>query len=326
MPGSQGNPHLEAARIAAERYAGQARASGTEKGYARDWADFSGWCHRCQLEPLPATPETVACYLAACAEYLKPATIQRRLASIVVTHQRSGFAIDIRAMIVREVWQGIRRHHGIQQEGRRPLLTDDVRSMVAELPMDLAGKRDRALILLGFAGALRRSELVGLDVEDLQFSSEGISLRLQHGKTDRFAAGELQAIPRGQTEETCPVAAVKAWLTSARLGEGPLFRPINRHSQVSPHRLTAQSVALVVKRAIVRAGLAAGLSQRDAEERARTYSGHSLRAGFATSAARAGAPEWAIMVQTKHRRRETVRRYIRLGSQFRDNPAAKLGL
>ncbi len=179
----------------------------------------------------------------------------------------------------------------------------------------LIGARDRALILLGFAGAFRRSELVGLDVEDCAFGKDGLTVTLRRSKTDQDGAGRKIGIPYGSNPETCPVRTVQAWLEEAGSDAGPLFRSINRHGQVRTGRLSGIDVARIVKKLAVRAGLDPA-----------KYAGHSLRAGHATSAAIAGASERSIMRQTGHRSVQMVRRYIRDGSLFRENSAGKLGL
>jgi integrase len=185
--------------------------------------------------------------------------------------------------------------------------------MVAAVDEGLIGARDRALVLLGFAGAFRRSELVGLDIADCAFGRDGLTVTLRRSKTDQEGQGRRIGIPYGANPETCPVRCVQAWIEQA--ATGPLFRSINRHGQVQQQRLSGNDVARIVKKLATRAGLDAT-----------TYAGHSLRAGHATSAAAAGASERAIMRQTGHRSVQMVRRYIRAGTLFSDNSAGKLGL
>jgi len=215
----------------------------------------------------------------------------------------------------RGVWAGIRRAKGTAQAGKAPALTADVRAMVATLPDTLLGVRDRALLLLGFAGAFRRSELVGLDVADLEAGRAGLVVALRRSKTDQEGAGRKLGVPYGAHPATCPVRAVQEWLDATGLTAGPLFRSVNRHEQLQPGRLSDKAVALVVKRTAAAAGL----------DPAR-YAGHSLRAGLATAAAMAGASERSIMAQTGHRSERMVRKYIRDGQLFRDNAAATVGL
>lgn len=213
------------------------------------------------------------------------------------------------------VWAGIRRTKGVAQQGKAPAVTADVRAMVAALPDTLLGLRDRAILLLGFAGAFRRSELVDLDREDLEIGSEGITATLRRSKTDQEGEGRKIGIPYGVRPETCPVRAILAWLDAAGIEDGPMFRSVNRHGQLQPGRLSDKAVALVVKRQAQACGL----------DPAR-YAGHSLRAGLATSAAAAGVQERTFMAQTGHRSEKMVRRYIREGSLFRENAAAAVGL
>jgi integrase len=216
---------------------------------------------------------------------------------------------------VPRVWAGIRRDLGAAPDARAPLLTADMRRLMEVLPEGLLGQRDRALLLVGFAGGFRRSELVSLNVADARFSREGLTLTLRRSKTDQEGQGRLVAIPHGARPATCPVRALQDWLAAANLTGGPLFRAVNRHGGVGAGRLSDKAVARVVKRTAARAGL----------DPAR-YSGHSLRAGLATSAAQGGADERTIMQQTGHASLLMVRRYIREGTLFRDNAAAYLGL
>ena len=187
--------------------------------------------------------------------------------------------------------------------------------MVEAADAGLIGARDRALVLLRFAGAFRRSELVGLDVEDAVFGKDGLVVTLRRSKTDQEGAGRKVGIPYGSNPETCPVRVVQAWVEQAAVTTGPLFRAVNRHGRVQPGRLTGRAVARVVQKLATAAGLEAS-----------KYAGHSLRAGHATAAAIAGASERSIMAQTGHRSVQMVRRYIRDGNLFRENSAGKLGL
>lgn len=297
-------------------YAKRSRAENTKRAYRNDWQDFVTWCAEHGLQPLPASPQTVAAYLSDRAKTHRVSTLQRRLSAISQAHKAAGYRpVSTREEPLHSVWMGIKRAKGTAQEGKAPVLTDELRAMVATLPDSLLGIRDRALLLLGFAGAFRRSELVGLDVEDLTFTQGGLVVTIRRSKTDQEGQGEKIGIPFGAHEETCPVRAVQAWLTAAGIQEGPLFRSVNRHGQVQPGRLSDKAVALVVKRTAAAAGL-------DPTR----YAGHSLRAGLATSAAAAGVEERNIMRQTRHRSVQMVRRYIRDGNLFRNNAAAAVGL
>jgi integrase len=266
---------------------------------------------------LPALPQTVALYLTDRAATLKTSSLARRLTTINRAHQAAGqpSPATMQNAIVSEVWKGIKRKKGIAQHGKKPFLTPDLRRMIAALPPDLQGLRDRALLLAGFAGGFRRSELAGLRVEDLETTPDGLIVRLGRSKTDQEGQGRSVALPYGSDPETCPVRALRAWLEHAGTMAGPVFRAIDRRGLVSDNKLHADSIGYLVKRA---AGLA-GLGTAE-------YAGHSLRAGLATQAAMNGASELAIMKQTGHRSLATVRKYIREGSLFRDNAATKLGL
>jgi len=221
----------------------------------------------------------------------------------------------MRHAVVSETLKGIRRTIGTAQTGKLPLLTADLQKLLAHVPDNLAGVRDRALLLVGFAGAFRRSELAALDVEQLEFNSDGLVVLLDFSKTDPEGKGERVAIPFGSHHATCPVRALKKWLADARFESGPLLRAVNRHGRVSVEGLRGNSIAAIVKRACRTAGY-----------NAKEFAGHSLRAGLATQAAANGVPERLIMRQTRHCSVTTLRRYIRQGSLFRETAAAKLGL
>jgi integrase len=264
---------------------------------------------------MPAAADTVASYIAECGEHLKPGSIQRRLNSIAEAHKAAGLDSPTHAAIVHNTMKGIRRTLGTAPAQKTAALTGDIRAMVDATDEGLIGARDRALVLLGFAGAFRRSELVGLDCADCAFGKDGLTVTLRRSKTDQDAAGRKIGIPYGANPATCPVRTVQAWLDGATVVDGPLFRSINRHGQIQPGRLAGIDVARVIKKLANRAGLDSA-----------KYAGHSLRAGHATAAAIAGASERSIMKQTGHRSVQMVRRYIRDGSLFRENSAGKLGL
>lgn len=298
-----------------------ARAESTRRAYRSDWDAFASWCGGRGLSALPAAPGTVALYLAALATTHKPGSLRRRLTAIGKAHEAAGYEspASTRHAVVGETLKGIRRTLGTAQAGKRPLLTKEIRTMVEALPENLQGARDRVLLLMGFAGGFRRSELAALDVEDVTLCEEGLIVRLRRSKTDQEGQGRLVALPYGSNPATCPVRAWRKWREQSGIQEGALFRGIDRHGALAAgprgHPLHKDSIGLIVKRAVQRIGLApAG------------YAGHSLRAGLATEAYRNGATEFAIMQQTGHRSAATLRRYIREGSLFRDNAAAKLGL
>ena len=304
-------PSLERAR----EFARHSKADNTLRGYRSDWREFCKWCEGHGLCPLPASPEAVASYIAECAGRLRVGSIQRRLNAITEAHKAMALDSPTAAGIVRNTLKGIRRTLGTAEVPKAPTLTDDIRAMVDAADAGLIGARDRALILLGFAGAFRRSEIVALDLADLTFSRDGLTVNLRRSKTDQDGVGRKIGIPYGSNPETCPVRLVQAWLEMVGITDGPLFRSINRHGQVQADCLSGADVARIVKKLAERAGLDAA-----------NYAGHSLRAGHATSAAIAGASERSIMNQTGHRSVQMVRRYIRDGSLFRENSAGKLGL
>jgi len=304
-------PSLDQAR----EFARLSKAENILRGYRTDWRDFCGWCDRNGQRPLPAVPEMVAAYIAECAGRLKVGSIQRRLNAIAEAHKAVGMDSPTAAGIVRNTLKGIKRTLGTAAVQKTPALTDDIRAMVDSTDSGLIGLRDRALILLGFAGAFRRSELIGLDVEDCGFGKDGLMVTLRRSKTDQDGQGRKIGIPYGSNPETCPVRVLQTWLEETGITSGPVFRALNRHGQRQPDRLSPVDVARVVKKLAQRAGLDPA-----------KYAGHSLRAGHATSAAASGASERSIMNQTGHRSVQMVRRYIREGSLFRENSAGKLGL
>jgi integrase len=291
------------------------KADSTLRGYRSDWRNFCQWCEGHGLCSLPASPEAVALYIAECATRLKVGSIQRRLNAIAEAHKAMGLDSPTSSGFVRNTLKGIKRTVGTATVQRTAALTDDIRAMLEASDTVLIGVRDRALILLGFPGAFRRAELVSLDVSDLDFSRDGLTVLLRRSKTDQDGLGRRVGIPYGSNPETCPVRVLLAWLEQAALSTGPVFRSINRHGHAQAARLSPAEVARIVKKLAERAGL-------DPSK----YAGHSLRAGHATAAAIAGASERSIMTQTGHRSVQMVRRYIRDGNLFRENSAGKLGL
>ena len=317
VTGTAAAPALALLHGQAQEFVRAAKAPSTLRAYRSDWDHFTRWCTAHSLSPLPASPETVALYLTALAATHRPATMTRRLTAITKAHQVAGekSPATMQQAAVSETLKGIRRTLGTAQTTKAALLTADIRRMVEALPETLAGCRDRALLLLGFAGGFRRSELAALDVEDVLTTEDGLVVKLRRSKTDPEGQGRDVGIPYGAGRVTCPVRAFNAWKTTAAIAEGALFRGVDRHGHIGVVRLHKDSVGLIVKRAAEAAGL----------DPAR-YAGHSLRAGLATQSYLNGAGELAIMRQTGHRSLAMLRRYIRDGSLFRENPAAKLGL
>jgi integrase len=270
-----------------------------------------------QLREFTAVPETVAYYLTALARSHKPATLQRRLTALSKAHQAAGHPspASTQHAAVGEIFKGIKRTVGTAQPGKEPLFTLEIRKMIAALPQNLQGARDRALLVIGFAGGFRRSELAALDTDDVAETDDGLVLSLRRSKTDQEGQGSKVALPFGSQPETCPVRSFRAWKAAAGITEGAVFRGVNNRGQLAGIRLDSGSVARIIKRACRRAGLDPA-----------PYAGHSLRAGFCTQAYLNGVPELSIMRQSRHQSLDTVRKYIRDRSLFRDNPAAKLGL
>ncbi|MDT3441611.1 MULTISPECIES: tyrosine-type recombinase/integrase [unclassified Pseudofrankia] len=333
------------------QYARAARATSTWRAYDTDLRHFRAWCAAQPTVPtaVPASALTVAGYIAALADAgYKPSTIRRRLAAISVAHQLAKAPNPATSPEVATVWDGIRRVHGTRPARKEALETSLLTRVLAaidEPPADaptstgapadetpkgalagdavpgsaaaaLAAVRDRALLLVGFAGCLRRSELVGLDVADIEVTADGLVLSIRSSKTDQEGAGALVGVAYGSYRPTCPVRAWQAWAAAARLTGGPAFRGINRHGHVGASRLHPSSVARIVQRRAA----AAGLDPAD-------FAGHSLRSGFATAAARAGVADRAIMRQGRWRSASSLDSYVRAGRLFdRDNPSGRVGL
>lgn len=307
---SEQQQRLAAVATKTRNYVQQASSANTRRAYRSDWEDFTIWCQSQGMCALPASPETVALYLTALAEGCKPSTLQRRLVAINRMHRAAQHESPTHSIGVQETMKGIRRALGSNQIRKQPAITRIIREMMSHLPSTIFGVRDRALLLLGFAAALRRSELVSLNYADINMRDEGMVVTLRHSKTDQEGVGRTIGIPYGKRLETCPVRAVQLWLTQSGITDGPLFRRISKSERVLPYRLSDKAVATIVKRSAAAAGYDPG-----------QFGGHSLRAGLATQAAIGGASERAIMKQTGHQSLEMVRRYIRDGDLFRENAA-----
>jgi len=305
--GALGPAELEAVRAFAEAE----KASATRAAYQSDWCIFIAWCTARGRAPLPATPATVAAFLAAEAEAgTKASTITRRCAAIRYAHKLAGIAEPPTATeLVRATLRGVRRTIGTAAAQKAPATAELIRAMLDACPDTLAGKRDRALLAFGFAGALRRSELVALSVEDLAEVPDGLRVTIRRSKTDQEGQGQEIAIPRGHRLR--PVEAVQAWLAAAAISNGPVLRPVLKGSRVQAASLTPHSVAQIVKRYAAAVGL-------DAAQ----FAGHSLRAGFITSAAESGAPVLRIADQSRHKSLNVLRGYVRRADMFKDHAGA----
>ncbi len=294
----------------------KSKAENTLRAYEADWNDYYDWCTHHNLKVLPSEPETIVNYINDLADHAKANTVSRRLSAISENHKSAGFIDDnpCRTGLVRNALDAIKREYGTLQRGKAPILADDLRNISLYFDCnDIAGIRDKALLLLGFMGAFRRSELVGIDIEDLNFTPDGVVVFLAHSKGDQEGQGEQVAIPYSSNPAICAVRALKTWIQEAYLIAGPLFRPLNKHKQIRNSRLTNQSVAIIVKKYAKLAGL-----------NPNHFAGHSLRRGFATSAAQYDIDERSIMQQTRHKSEKMVRRYIEQGNLFKDNPLNKM--
>lgn len=301
---------------AATRLARKSLADSTRAAYDRDMRMFGDWCAERDLSALPAEPATVARYLATVEGVLRPATIARRLASISVTHKAAGLPNPVTDERVVRVWRGVVRTHGLAPRKVRAVRTSVLRQLVRPLTADrLIDVRDRALMVVGMTGAFRRSELVGIDVEHVTEDGDGLRVWVPRSKRDQEGAGALVGLPYGSHPGTCPVRSWRAWLAASGVTEGPAFRGVDRHGNLSPTRLTARQVARVVQRRATAVGLPGA-----------EFGAHSLRAGFATEAYANGKPELSIMRHGRWKTSTAMRGYVQEGGLWLDNPATGLGL
>ena len=288
------------------------KAASTRKAYGTDFRLFKAWCETRGASSLPASPEAVAAFLAAeTGNGTKPSTLARRVAAIRYAHKLAGLATPTDSEAVKATLRGIRRTVGAAKVRKAPAVAAKVRAMVALAPEGLKGLRDCALLLLGFAGAFRRSELVALDVADIAETETGLLVTIRRSKTDQDGEGVTIAIARGDV--ACPARALREWLDAAGIEAGPIFRPINKAGTVAAERLTDQSVAKIVKAYAERAGFDPTV-----------FSGHSLRSGFLTSAAGNGASIFKMMDVSRHKSVDTLRGYVRDAELFKDHAGAGL--
>lgn len=295
-------------------YITRSKSESTRKAYRTDWKDFESWCRSKGLNSLPAFPATIAGYLISLSKTHKAATLERRVISIRQAHSMAGYPLDKNDCCVRETLRGIKNTIGTAQTIKSPIITEDLRAMVQFCEDDLRGKRDRALFLIGFAGAFRRSELVSLKKEDLNFNNNGLEITLRRSKTDQEGKGAIIPIPYGSNPATCPVRSMKSWLEASGISTGHVFREINRHGQINSNGLTGTSVGLIIKKN-------GHIKDKQAE-----YSGHSLRAGFCTQAAINNVSVYASMRQARQKKVESHQKYIRIANMWQDCAATKLGL
>jgi len=311
-------PRAALALAKSQAYQDAADAPSTLRAYASDLKSFRVWCERHGFIPMPATPEVVGAYLAAAGEGYALPTLRRRVAAIARACGVAGCPLDTKHPAIRETLRGIARKHGVPARRAAALTTAEIKRLSQACGTDLAGLRDRALFLVGFAGALRRSELVALDVEQVTWTKTGMKLLIERSKTDAEGEGAEIAIARGSSPETCPVTAVREWLAVAEISAGPLFRKVNRGGRVERTRLVPDAVRQILIRRAARAGLKGTVSE--------PVSPHGLRAGFVTTAYRNGVPDEEIMGHTRHRSLATMRSYVRRAKLSHSSPSGKLGL
>lgn len=289
------------------RYLQASLADATKRAYRTDVLAFLA-----AGGSIPAAPAQVARYLAGQAEVLRPGTLQRRAVAIGKAHAARGYADPTKDEFVRATLRGIRRVHGRPQRQASPLLREDLLSVVDALPDSLIGMRDRALLLVGFAGGFRRSELVGLSAEDLAFVPDGLLVALRRSKTDQEGVGRKVGIPYGRTR-ACAVRALRSWMETAQVNQGPIFRRIKKSGQIGELALSDQCVTLILRKCAARVGMSH-----------EQLSAHSLRAGLVTCAAKAGVSSWKIRQQTGHRSDAMLQRYIRDADIFYGNAAGAI--
>ena len=294
------------------------KANNTVRAYKSDFNDFSLFCAQNGFKSLPSEAKIVSLYLTHLStKDFKMSTLKRRLVSIGIIHKLKGHYLDTKHPIILENVMGIKRRKGSIQRGKKPILINDLIKVInvidEELGNEIKKSRDRSIILIGFSGGFRRNEIVSLDYQDLDFVSEGLKINLKKSKTDQFGEGSVKALPYFNNTQYCPVISLKKWINISNINSGPLFRRFSKSFNLSNNRLTDQTVALLIKKYLTLAGI-----------NSKNYSGHSLRSGFATSAADAGAEERSIMAMTGHKSPEMVRRYIKEANLFKNNPLNKL--
>jgi site-specific recombinase XerD len=294
------------------------KALNTIRAYKSDFNDFGLFCAQNGFKSLPSEPKIVSIYLTHLStKDAKMSTLKRRLVSIGVIHKLKGYYLDTKHPSIIENIMGIKRRKGSSQKGKKPLLIKylkEVINVIDEQEKEEINKlRDRSIILIGFSGGFRRNEIVSLDFDDLDFVSEGLKINIKRSKTDQFGEGSLKALPYFDSSKYCPVISLQKWIEKSNISYGPLFRRFTRGSNLSDKRLTDQTVALLIKKYLKLAGI-----------ESKNYSGHSLRSGFATSAAESGVEERSIMAMTGHKSTEMVRRYIREANLFKNNALNKI--
>ena len=301
--------------IQAQDYVKHSKSQSTIRAYKSDWKHFSEWCARYNYQAMPASPQTVADYIAFYAEAYKPATLDRKLASISKAHKTAGFNSPTGSSLVRDTLRGIKRRFGTAQNKKAPVRISGIRQIAGDLPDTLQGRRDKALLLVGYICAMRRSELVALNIEDVAFDAEGMKVIIRKSKTDQEGRGAVLGIAYGSYVPTCPVRALKAWIDASGITCGAVFRPIDRHGRMGSGRLSGKAVGLVIKRIAPALGL-------DPE----SVGGHSLRAGLITDLYAVGTPEGIIAERSRHKSRSVMDGYRREANLYAYNYTAALGM
>ena len=293
------------------------KAINTVRAYKSDFNDFSLFCAQNGLKYLPSEPKIVSLYLTYLStKEAKMSTLKRRLVSIGVIHKLKGHYLDTKHPSIIENIMGIKRRKGSVQNSKKPILINSLKIIIDVIDQqsreEIKKLRDRSIILIGFSGGFRRNEIVSLDYDDLDFVPEGLKINIKRSKTDQFGEGSKKALPYFDNSQYCPVVSLKNWIDKTKINSGSLFRRFSKGSRLTEKRLTDQTVALLIKEYLQLAGMDS-----------KNYSGHSLRSGFATSAAEAGAEERSIMAMTGHKSTEMVRRYIKEANLFKNNALNK---
>ena len=295
------------------------KSNNTLRAYKSDFRDFGAFCVKHGLNSLPSEPNTVSLYLTQLSKNSKISTLRRRLVSISMVHKLKGYYLDTKHPIIVENLMGIRRAKGSIQKGKKPLLINHLKKIINVINdqkiNDIKKFRDKSIILVGFGGGFRRTELISLNHEDLEFVPEGLKITIRRSKTDQFGEGMIKGLPYFNNENYCPVLNLKKWLEISKIRSGPIFRRFSKGSLLTDNRLTDQSVVLLIKKYLNLAGIDN-----------KNFAGHSLRSGFATVAAESGADERSIMAMTGHKTAQMVRRYIREANIFKNNALNKIDL
>ena len=289
------------------------KANNTIRAYKSDFNDFGLFCAKNGFNSLPTEPKIVSLYLTYLStREVKMSTLKRRLVPIGVIHKLKGHYLDTKHPSIIENIMGIKRRKGSIQNGKKPLLINSLKKIINVIDNnkkeEIKKLRDRSIILIGFSGGFRRNEIVSLDYDDLDFVTEGLKINLKRSKTDQFGEGLVKGLPYFNNSQYCPVLSLKKWIEVSNIRKGPLFRRFSKGSKLTLNRLTDQTIALLIKKYLELAGI-----------ESKNYSGHSLRSGFATSAAESGAEERSIMAMTGHKSTEMVRRYIKEANLFKNN-------